>query len=120
MVLCKRCGRKLIAPESVERGYGPVCWEKEGKWEAQHRASQSNGELEALRTQIEVQRKEIDFLKQRMHELEGTPISVPSQAHLSILCTSSSKIPLVGNASEYISELQNNDLFLQMRSRISE
>ena len=25
---CKNCGRKLTDPESVERGYGPQCWEE--------------------------------------------------------------------------------------------
>ena len=25
---CARCGRKLTTPESIERGFGPVCWSK--------------------------------------------------------------------------------------------
>ncbi len=25
---CKKCGRKLIDKESMQRGYGPVCWEE--------------------------------------------------------------------------------------------
>lgn len=25
---CKRCGRRLSSPESVQRGVGPVCWGK--------------------------------------------------------------------------------------------
>ena len=25
---CKRCRRKLTNPDSLERGYGPVCWGK--------------------------------------------------------------------------------------------
>jgi len=25
---CGRCGRELTKPESIERGIGPVCWEK--------------------------------------------------------------------------------------------
>ena len=24
---CGRCGRKLTSPESIERGFGPSCWE---------------------------------------------------------------------------------------------
>ena len=27
---CKRCGRKLTAPKSISRRYGPVCWVKIG------------------------------------------------------------------------------------------
>ena len=23
---CQKCGRKLTDPESIERGYGPECW----------------------------------------------------------------------------------------------
>lgn len=23
---CQKCGRKLTDPESIERGYGPKCW----------------------------------------------------------------------------------------------
>jgi hypothetical protein len=25
---CGKCGKRLTEPESVERGFGPVCWEK--------------------------------------------------------------------------------------------
>lgn len=25
---CKKCGRKLIDAQSIQRGYGPVCWGK--------------------------------------------------------------------------------------------
>lgn len=33
-VCCRRCGRSLINPKSIERGYGPVCWQKIefGQW----------------------------------------------------------------------------------------
>ncbi|MBA7493288.1 hypothetical protein ES702_03846 [subsurface metagenome] len=26
VVRCRRCNKVLTVPESVERGYGPVCW----------------------------------------------------------------------------------------------
>lgn len=26
--LCRRCNRKLKDPESIERGFGPICYEK--------------------------------------------------------------------------------------------
>lgn len=29
-VVCKRCGRRLTNPKSIERGYGPVCAKKLG------------------------------------------------------------------------------------------
>lgn len=28
MKYCKRCGRQLKNPESIELGYGPVCYKK--------------------------------------------------------------------------------------------
>ena len=28
MVSCKRCGKRLTNPKSLERGYGPICWGK--------------------------------------------------------------------------------------------
>ena len=27
--ICRRCGRPLNSPQSVRRGYGPVCWERQ-------------------------------------------------------------------------------------------
>jgi len=27
-IRCQRCGRALTNPKSIERGYGPVCWQK--------------------------------------------------------------------------------------------
>ena len=27
-IRCWRCGRPLTNPKSIERGYGPVCWQK--------------------------------------------------------------------------------------------
>lgn len=27
-MICRSCGRKLKDTKSIERGYGPVCWEK--------------------------------------------------------------------------------------------
>lgn len=28
IVRCRRCGRKLTIPKSIERGFGPVCYKK--------------------------------------------------------------------------------------------
>lgn len=36
---CGRCGRKLKDRKSVERGFGPVCWEKDLE---EHRPTMKN------------------------------------------------------------------------------
>lgn len=28
MTRCRRCGRELTNPESIDRGYGSICWAK--------------------------------------------------------------------------------------------
>ena len=46
---CKRCGHKLTDPISVERGYGPTCWQKEGRFLVN---VPQNEEIEALRKEV--------------------------------------------------------------------
>lgn len=28
IINCKRCGKELTNPQSIKRGYGPICWGK--------------------------------------------------------------------------------------------
>ena len=42
---CKKCGRTLSTTISLDRGYGPVCWEKEGKFLAMPGRNQELAEL---------------------------------------------------------------------------
>lgn len=43
---CRKCGRKLIDPLSMERGYGPKCWDKvEGAKASSSHAQTMPGQL---------------------------------------------------------------------------
>lgn len=97
-------------PVSVARGYGPTCWEKEGRFLVnipQHE------EIEALR-------REVKALKELVANLQMAPqIPMPSHGLPPVPngeMKERSQIALMGNASEYISELAENDLFLKMQA----
>ncbi len=41
-MVCQSCGRKIKDTVSIERGYGPVCWERlHGGTHQSHRSSQA-------------------------------------------------------------------------------
>lgn len=73
---CKRCGRKLKRTElNVSRGYGSVCWEKEGKYATLARTirGDQNQEIADLRKEVRALKVLIAGLTTRGNGTNGTP-----------------------------------------------
>ena len=99
MAKCKRCERKLTDPISKDRGYGPVCWEKEGQFK-QPRIQ----ELEA----------KIDRLEKQIAALQISPsVSLPPVPNGEM--KERSEIPLMVGCWD-VSELKENALFQKMQA----
>ncbi len=107
IIVCKRCNRKLKDPISRDRGYGPICFTKIDQ--VKNTDSEKFQHLE----------KEIENLKKQIFALTTTPRPqmppVPSIANTSKNSINYIKIPIMDGGWN-VGELQQNELFLKMKS----
>ncbi len=113
-LICKRCGRKLKStPLNLQRGYGSVCWEKEGQFVTMYKAT-PQPEIEYLVAKIEQ-------LEKQLFNLQAHPI-VPRSALPPVPNGNGNgsikerrEIPLMDGGWD-VSELQENPLFIKMQA----
>ncbi len=102
---CDRCGRKITDPVSVERGYGPTCWEKEGQYKTTPQPM-----IEELI--VKVERLEKELFNLQAHPRAVLP-PVPNGNGNGQL-KERGVIPLMEGGWD-VSELQENPLFMKMQ-----
>lgn len=110
---CKRCGRKLSDPLSMERGYGPVCWEKEGRYRQEPIFNMENERIAQLEATVNKLKKQIDALQAPMPNSTRIHQSVPTR-NLVKEPREHSEIPVLEGGWD-VSELKENPLFLKMQ-----
>ena len=106
---CKRCGRILSTNLSLSRGFGPVCWEKEGKFLAMPGRNQELAEL----------KRELASLKAELRALQRSgftnfKVVNPPNAHMTTPSHNGGSIALMG-ADIDLDEVKSNPLFLKMQ-----
>ncbi len=110
---CNRCGRKITDKLSVKRGYGPTCWEKEGQFVTMHNVT-PQPEIKELIAKIE-------RLEKQLFNLQAPPIAVRSplppvpNGNGNGQIQERNEIPLMVVGWD-VSELQENALFLKMKT----
>ena len=106
---CNRCGRKITDSVSVERGYGPTCWKKEGQYK-----TTPQPRIEELIAKIERLEKQLFNLQAHPPAVRSPLPPVPNgngNGHIK----ERSEIPLM-DGGWYVRELQENALFLKMKT----
>lgn len=107
---CNRCGRKITEKLSVERGYGPTCWEKEGQYVTMHNATPQ--------PMIEELIAKIERLEKQLFNLQAHPRAVlppVPNGNGNGQIKERSEIPrMVGGWD--VSELHENPLFMKMQA----
>ena len=108
--ICKKCGRRITNQHQpgYAAGYGPVCWEKTGKYVTQT----AHGELNALRA-------EVLELRKIVNELKAARFTAPPQQVSALPAVPNgngggSKIAILAGGWD-VSELKDNALFLKMK-----
>lgn len=52
---CQKCGRKLTDPDSIQRGYGPECWEEiTGHYPSDQSKDRVSGDTDQIPGQMNV------------------------------------------------------------------
>lgn len=111
---CKRCGRLLTADESIERGYGPICWKKlkVQELETEINAARAYDREHSYKEEIQALRQEVKQLRATVHAMQansnGNPPSAPSND------SNGPKIPLMVFPWDE-KELETSELFEKAR-----
>ena len=106
---CIRCERKITDQVSVERGYGPTCWEKEGQYVVKYKTT-PHPKIEELIAKI-------NRLEKQLFNLQAHPRAVlppVPNGNDNGQIKERSEIPLMVGGWD-VSELQENELFLKMQ-----
>lgn len=111
IISCKRCGRALSTDLSTSRGYGPVCWEKEGKFMAMPGRNQELAEL----------KRELASLKAELRALQRSGFSdfkvSPPNELIPMPKHNGGTIPIMDGGWDP-KELATNPLFLKMQGMV--
>jgi len=106
---CKRCGRALSVDLSLERGYGPVCWEKEGKFMVMPGRNQELAEL----------KRELASLKAELRALQRSGFTNFKVTHPNGFTPTHNGGTIAIMAGGWdMDEVKKNPLFLKMQGMV--